>query len=111
MIQHKEKHKTNTKIVIYFVKKERIAKINAQSSKTDKDSTHFTVIAKGLKKSANLFFLLKLCCYYHKIDVYRDMSCYLMISSVPGLDIHIYSPQQYSHTCDCSRHSLSQNTR
>ena len=32
---------------------------------------------------------------YDCFDIYRDMFCYLMISSVPGLDIHICSPQQY----------------
>ena len=39
------------------------------------------------------------------------MSCYQVPSLVPGLDIHIYSPQRYSHTCDYNRRALTQNTR
>ena len=79
MIPHKEKRKTDTKIV----------KINAHDSlKTDKDSKIYCD-CKRIEKSRKLVFLLKWCCYYYKIDVYLDMSCCLMISSVPGLDIHI----------------------
>ena len=43
-------------------------------------------------------------------DIYRDMFCYPMPNLVPGLDIHICSLLQYSHTCDCTRH-LSLCTR
>ena len=35
---------------------------------------------------------------------YRDMSYYSMLSSVPGLDIHICSLLQYWYTCDYSRY-------
>ena len=41
--------------------------------------------------------------YFSICDSYHDKSYYLLISSVPGLDIHICSPLQYWHTCDCSR--------